>query len=136
MIGMTRLAPVLGLALLVSVAGASTTNAEEAKAPRIAVDPAAFDFGKALQNKTLHKDFVLRNLGATDLEISRVSTTCGCTAALADSTTIKPGASTTLRVDLQTRTYTGKVERRILIESNDAKSPLELKVQATVVAAP
>jgi hypothetical protein len=136
MIGMTRLAPVLGLALLVSVAGASTTDAEEAKAPRIAVDPAAFDFGKALQNKTPPKDFVLRNLGATDLEISRVSTTCGCTAALAASTVIKPGASTTLSVDLQTRTYTGKVERRILIESNDAKSPLELKVQATVVAAP
>ena len=136
MIATTRLAPVLGLALLVSASGASTTASEEVKGPRIAVDPAAFDFGKALQNKTLHKDFVLRNLGAADLEISRVSTTCGCTAALADSTTIKPGASTTLRVDLQTRTYTGKVERRILIESNDPKSPLELKVQTTVVAGP
>ena len=111
-------------------------GAEETKGPRIAVDPASFDFGKALQNKTLHKDFVVRNVGAADLEISRVSTTCGCTAALADSTVVKPGASTTLRVDLQTRTYTGKLERKILVESNDPKSPLELKVQATVVAGP
>jgi hypothetical protein len=136
MIGMNRsLAPVLGLALIVCSSGASAEG-EESKAPRIAVDPTSFDFGKALQNKTLHKDFVLRNLGAADLEISRVSTTCGCTAALADSTVIKPGASTTLRVDLQTRTYAGKLERRILVESNDSKSPLELKVQATVVAGP
>jgi len=136
MIGMNRsLAPTVGLALLLSSLGAPTQG-EEAKSPRIAVDPVAFDFGKALQNKTLHKDFVVRNVGAADLEISRVSTTCGCTAALADSTVVKPGASTTLRVDLQTRTYTGKLERKILVESNDPKSPLELKVQATVVAGP
>jgi hypothetical protein len=136
MIGMNRsLAPVVGLVLLVCSSGASTEG-EDVKAPRIAGDPVSFDFGKALQNKTLHKDFVLRNLGAADLEISRVSTTCGCTAALADSTVIKPGASTTLRVDLQTRTYTGRLERKILVESNDPKSPLELKVQATVVAGP
>jgi hypothetical protein len=130
MIGMTRL---LGLTLgLVLFVGASAM-AEEEKGARIAADPVSFDFGKALQNKTLHKDFVLRNIGTVDVSISRVSTTCGCTAALADSTVIKPGASTTLRVDLQTRTYSGKVERKILVESNDVKSPLELKVQATVV---
>jgi len=131
MIGMRRsLALTVALALLI----VASTLAEEAKGARIAADPASFDFGKALQNKTLHKDFVLRNIGTADLSISRVSTTCGCTAALADSTVVKPGASTTLRVDLQTRTYSGKVERKILVESNDVKSPLELKVQATVVA--
>lgn len=134
MIAMNRsLAVVAGVALFLCSSGTSAQG-EDAKAPRIAVDPASFDFGKALQNKTLHKDFVVRNVGAADLEISRVSTTCGCTAALADSTVVKPGASTTLRVDLQTRTYTGRLERKILVESNDPKSPLELKVQATVVA--
>jgi hypothetical protein len=130
MIGMTR---VLGLTLGVALLVGASAVAEEEKGARIAADPASFDFGKALQNKTLHKDFVLRNIGTADLSISRVSTTCGCTAALADSTVIKPGTSTTLRVDLQTRTYSGKVERKILVESNDVKSPLELKVQATVV---
>jgi Protein of unknown function (DUF1573) len=130
-------AAILGLALLGGVAVATRSVAEgdkDAPAPRIAAEPTTFDFGKALQNKTLHKDFVLKNFGTADLEIKRVSTTCGCTAALADSTVIKPGASTTLRVDLQTRTYTGKLERKILVESNDPKSPLALKVLATIVA--
>jgi hypothetical protein len=130
-------ANVLVLVLLAALAGPSRAAGdgdEDSKAPRIAADPVTFDFGKSLQNKTLHKDFVLRNFGTADLEIKHVSTTCGCTAALAESTTVKPGASTTLRVDLQTRTYQGKLERKILVESNDPKSPLELRVAATVVA--
>jgi hypothetical protein len=116
------------------VAAGGEDKKEPEKAPRITVEPTSFDFGKALQNKTLHKDFVVRNFGTADLEIKNLSTTCGCTAAMADTTVIKPGASTTLRVDLQTRAYQGKVERRILVESNDPKSPLVLKVTATVVA--
>jgi Protein of unknown function (DUF1573) len=120
-------------ALVVSVFAADAGD-KDVKSPRISVDPMSFDFGKALQNRTLHKDFVVRNFGTADLEIKRVSTSCGCTAALADSTTVEPGASTTLRVDLQTRTYEGKLERKVIVESNDPKSPLVLKVQATVVA--
>lgn len=108
---------------------------EPAKGPRIAVEPAEFDFGKALPNKSLHKDFTIRNFGSENLEIERVSTTCGCTAALADDKVVKPGASTILRVTLQTRDYKGRVEREILVQSNDpAQNPLKLKVQATVVA--
>ncbi len=138
MIPSTRsLAPILAwvlLAAFVAPARGAGEDDKDAKEPRIAAEPTTFDFGKSLQNKTLHKDFVLRNFGTADLEIKRVSTTCGCTAALADSTVIKPGASTTLRVDLQTRTYSGKVERKILVESNDPRSPLQLKVLATVIA--
>ena len=68
------------------VAAGGEEKKEPEKAPRIAVEPMSFDFGKALQNKTLHKDFVVRNFGTADLEIKNLSTTCGCTAAMADST--------------------------------------------------
>ena len=110
-------------------------GAEPTKGPRIAAEPMAFDFGKVLTQKTLHKDFILRNFGTEDLDIERVSTTCGCTVAEEPPKLIKPGQSAVLKITFETRTYSGRVERKILIQSNDpVKNPLELKIQATVVA--
>ena len=40
-----------------------------------------------------------------------------------------------LRVTLETRRYSGKVERQVLVRSNDPKTPLlTVKVSATVAA--
>jgi hypothetical protein len=106
------------------------------KGPRIRVEPSTFDFGKAVQNRTLDKEFSLRNFGSEDLVIENVTTTCGCTAALMDANkVIKPGGTAPLRVSLQTRDYSGKMERRILVRSNDpTTSLLEIKVEVTVVS--
>jgi hypothetical protein len=99
------------------------------------VEPASFDFGRAQQNRKLQKEFSIRNFGDADLEIRDVSTTCGCTAALMDSTTVKPGGTTPLRVSLETRTYRGRLVRSVLVRSNDPERPvLELRVEVEVLA--
>lgn len=135
----TRTVAVLFLAGAAAAAGAQppapqpAAAAASARAPRIAVEPTVFDFGKALQEKTLEKEFTVRNLGNEDLVIESVSTTCGCTVAEGYSKVIKPGSSTPLRVKLQTRTTFGRLSRSVLIKSNDPSGrPLELKVEATV----
>jgi len=108
-----------------------------AEGPRIRVEPQSFDFGQALQNKTLSKEFSIKNFGSADLVIERVTTTCGCTTAPLDDKdkVIKPGSSTPLMVKLQTRDSTGLMSRSVLIKSNDPeKGFYEIKIQATVVA--
>jgi Protein of unknown function (DUF1573) len=113
-------------------------SAEEASVagPRISIEPASFDFGKALPNKTLTKDFVLKNIGTEDLVIERVTTTCGCTVASGWSKLVKPGDATTLKVSLATRTSRGRLERKVLVKSNDPqKDTAEVTVVATVEAA-
>jgi hypothetical protein len=123
------------LAAALLAGGAGSGRAEEQKTPRIRVEPEAFDFGKALPAKTLRKEFTLSNFGDEALVIENVSTTCGCTAALASDTKLAPGSSTLLRVTLETRSYTGKLERQVLVRSNDPKTPLlTVKVSATVEA--
>jgi Protein of unknown function (DUF1573) len=107
----------------------------ETEGPRIAVEPASFDFGKAMQNKTLSKEFSIKNYGNQDLVIENVSTTCGCTVAEGYARRIKPGESTPLRVSLETRAYKGKVERDVLVRSNDAATSL-LKVRVEAMVAP
>jgi len=118
--------------------GPPPTPTPAVQGPRITVEPQVFDFGPALQNKTLSKEFTIKNFGTADLVIERVTTTCGCTTAPLEekSKVIKPGGSTPLRVSLQTRESTGLMSRSVLIKSNDAEKGLyEIKVQATVAAA-
>jgi hypothetical protein len=127
--------PGLVAAALALSAAVPAASAEQAKAPRIAVEPESFDFGKALPGKTLRKEFTLKNYGDAELVIERVSTTCGCTAALTSDKQVPPGGSTILRVTLETRSYSGRVERQVLVRSNDPKTPLlTVKVSATVEA--
>ena len=107
------------------------------KGPRIVVEPASFDFGQALKNKELMKQFSVRNFGSQDLVIARVSTTCGCTAALLNEKdkVIRPGGSAPLQVKLRTLAP-GRLQKSVLIKSNDpAQGLYELKLQADVVDA-
>ena len=108
-----------------------------AKGPRIAVEPENFDFGKSLQHKTLTKEFSIHNYGSEDHVIENVTTTCGCTAAVAGETTVPPGESTPLKVSLETRANVGQVERTVIVRSNDPqKTILELRVRTVVEADP
>jgi hypothetical protein len=108
-------------------------GAGEEASPRIRIEPESFDFGRALQDKTLRKEFTIRNFGDAPLEIGDVSTTCGCTAALTAESRVAPGGTTALRVTLETRHYTGRVERDVLVRSNDPKTPLaRVRVSVTV----
>ena len=105
--------------------------------PRITIEPASFDFGAALPGKTLNKEFLIRNFGGSDLVIESVSTTCGCTVGQLDTRTLKPGMAVPLRVSLETRTYSGALQRAVLIRSNDpTKALLEVRVLALVQPAP
>ena len=116
---------------------ADEKDAPKVPAPKISVEPVFFDFGNALPEKTLEKQFSIRNFGDADLVIEKITTTCGCTAGLLDddSKVLKPGKSGQLRVRLQTRDYSGKVVRSVLVTSNDpTQEVLEIKVEVNVQA--
>ena len=128
---MRRRFAALAVATFLAVAGSA--DERPAAAPRIQVEPESFDFGKAQPGKTLRKEFTIRNFGDAVLVIEGVSTTCGCTAAISAQSRVEPGARTALRVTLETRSYSGKVARQVLVRSNDPKTPrLQVRVSATV----
>lgn len=122
------------LAVLLTVpAWADTPTVPRPKGPKIVVEPGGFDFGNALQQKTLQKEFLIRNLGSEDLVIEQVSTSCGCTVVEGYSKLVKPGGSTPLRVSLETRRAVGRLLKTVVIRSNDgAKKLYELRLEATV----
>lgn len=123
------LLPLLALALAWLPASAAAPRA------LLSVDPDGFDFGTVRQHRALHKEFTLRNDGDAELAIREVATDCGCAVAELARERLGPGESVALRVTLQLRNERGRVERRVLIRSNDASRPVyTLRLVATVVA--
>jgi hypothetical protein len=118
----------------VLLVAATTVRAEEARGPRIRVEPRSFDFGRVLPRRTLRKEFRLRNLGDETLVVGRISRSCRCTGAIVEDEALAPGEATALRIWLETPGATGPLEQRVVVRSNDPQTPLlELVLRATVV---
>jgi Protein of unknown function (DUF1573) len=110
------------------------SKTKQVKGPGIEITPADHDFGKVEQNQKLETEFEIRNIGSEELNIIRISTTCGCTAALTSERLVKPGETTKLKVTLETRMYKGDIERSVSIATNAANKKIStVKVKAFVL---
>lgn len=110
------------------------SDTEKVNGPGIEVAPEDHDFGRVPQNTKLEKEFEIRNIGTEELSIGRISTSCGCTAALTAEKFVKPGESTTLEVTVETRMYKGEIQRTVSVASNAANSKItQIRVKAFVV---
>jgi hypothetical protein len=123
---------VAGLAWTEQAPTSKTPAPAAVSGPRMEIEPEVHDFGKAKQELKLEKEFVIKNTGTADLTIGRISTSCGCTVAEPAEKVIKPGKSTTMKVTLETRRYSGSVERTVAISSNDPRRIKSIKVKAFV----
>jgi uncharacterized cupredoxin-like copper-binding protein len=92
------------------------------------------DFGKVENGKVVDYNFKIVNQGKSTLEIQDIKTSCGCTAAMVSNKSIEPGKDGTIKVELNTKGHTGKMERTVTIKSNDPKVPTStLTIYADVV---
>jgi len=105
------------------------------KGPRISFTTDHHDFGNVLQGKTVEYTFRFENKGTEDLLIKEVTTSCGCTAALVSSSTVKPGEKGEITVSYDSQGRAGAVSRTITVVSNDLVEPVkELTITATVTS--
>lgn len=107
------------------------------KKPVIQVTPPSYDFGDIPQEVVSHV-FKVENTGESTLEILRVSTSCGCTTASVESTTLAPNQFTNLTVTFDPNAMEEEIEDQILriiyIKSNDPENPeVEIEITANVI---
>ena len=130
---------VLALAL-VALAGYGYRQSAAPEPPAIAVAPAVYEFGVIGPTDVLTREFEVRNDGGRRLEINRISTSCGCTTADVDVTTIEPGGTTTLRVTFDpqamgTDLSGADIVRVVYLQSNDPDDPeVEVELRGRVRA--
>ncbi len=121
------------LLLMIILLSIGSTLSFADKGPRISFSTDKHDFGTVLQGKTVEYNFLFENKGTEDLWIKEVTTSCGCTAALVSSNTIKPGEKGELKVSYDSQGRAGVVSRTITVVTNDAIEPVkELTIVATV----
>jgi hypothetical protein len=96
---------------------------KSSQTPKISFSEEEWDFGKIKEDEKPVHVFTIKNIGREELIISRVRTSCGCTATMLSSDHILPGKSSELKVTFNPTGYKGLVKKDINIESNDPQIP-------------
>jgi hypothetical protein len=118
-------------AVIACVFTAGCGEAESRAPARIVLGETTFDAGHVSQGAKIEHEFVLRNAGERDLRITRVRSSCDCTAA-ADSP-VAPGATAEIHASLETEGLFGDVTRTVVVFTNDPSTPaVLLKLKADV----
>jgi len=103
---------------------------------RISVDSLDYNFGQVPNDRAVEHVYKVSNTGTKPLVITRVQTSCGCTAAMMESSVIDPGQTGKLRVSFNPHNQKQAVTRTISVYSNDpVDSVIQIKLSANVVNA-
>ncbi|HET90534.1 MAG TPA: DUF1573 domain-containing protein [Chloroflexi bacterium] len=125
---------IMSLLVLAMLAVACTPGEQPG---RIELDKIEFDFGAIPNTTPVSQAFQVRNTGEGALEITGVSTSCGCTTARVDRTRLEPGEVTTLTVTYDPQAHggeTGRFTRVVYVRSDDPRTPeASLTVRVTVI---
>ncbi|HID93847.1 MAG TPA: DUF1573 domain-containing protein, partial [bacterium (Candidatus Stahlbacteria)] len=115
----------------------SNINGQDAKAPKIFIEERTWNFGTIKQHSKVTHIFKVQNRGNADLIITRLRTTCGCTAALMSEKQITPGHSGEIKVTFSSGRRIGKQTQYVYVQSNDPNEPiLKLTVKGEVETGP
>lgn len=122
---------------------AEEAPADPERAPRIKFDTATWDFGTMYQQEKVSHDFVYRNLGKGPLQIEKVKTSCGCTAAEPSHREILPGQQGALSVTFSSGHFRDRVTKLVYVDTNDPEEPrvtltitgvVKMEVQVTPIS--
>lgn len=131
----TAFAPAILLMLVLAVATGCTVAAQSPG--KIELSATEFDFGTIPNTESVSQVFQVRNLGGEKLEITGVSTSCGCTTAETGSRSLSPGEVTDLTVTYDPQTHdgaAGEFMRVVYVRSDDPDTPeATLTIRVTVV---
>jgi len=101
-------------------------------APKLLVDQPDYNFGSVPQGERVLHAFKFMNAGDEPLLISKVRSSCGCTAVLLSEKRLEPGEEGELQSNFDSARFRGSVSKKIYLYSNDPQvpvKPLQIKGQ-------
>jgi len=100
--------------------------------PAFKFDEVVHDFGKVVQGEAVSYSFKFTNTGKTDLLISDVSTSCGCTVPSYPKNPIRPSQQGVIKVSFNSTGKHGFQEKNIVVVANTQPNTYILKIKAEV----
>lgn len=102
-------------------------------APTVSVLQPEFDFGTVFQGESVRHAFAFSNRGDAPLTIEKVSSSCGCTAALASAKTLAPGESGEIQTSFDSTRFRGAINKKVYLYTNDPAQPMvQMQIKGTV----
>ena len=102
----------------------STVGEAASETPKIRFNEPHHDFGEAQAGEDVEHTFTFENVGGAVLTVTKVRTSCGCTAALISEKEIPPGGTGEIKTTFLTKGYQGEVKKSLTVESNDPEHEL------------
>ena len=109
------------------------TTLDQNKLPKFEFEETSFDFGVLVEGEKVAHEFKYKNIGKTDLIISSVSTTCGCTVPNYSKEPLKPGEEAELEVVFSSSGKQGMQHKTITILANTQPNRTYLEIMAEVI---
>lgn len=112
-----------------------TIEAEKAlsgKAPKVELDKKEHDFGSITDGDVVETEFIVKNVGETDLVIIDAKGSCGCTVPKPPKDPIKPGESAPIKVSFDSKGKVGSQEKTVTLTTNSVEGIETFKIKANV----
>jgi len=105
-----------------------------AATPKLVAEAPDFNFGEVFAGQKVEHVFIFSNQGDAPLEIEQVRSSCGCTAALVSSRSIRPGEQGEIKTTFDSSRVRGGVVKTVTLYSNDpAQRTAQFQLRGTVM---
>jgi hypothetical protein len=123
----------LVLGLLVTLCSC-TLDLAQADSFGFKVAESTHEFGSVPQGALVVHEFEVKNTGSKELQIQKITASCGCTAATVDASTIKVGEIGRIKVSFDTSGFSGAKTKTVEVLTSDSESPeFLLSLKGTVL---
>ena len=119
-------------AFCISCAGNQPKTDAQKGMPQISFDDESFNFGTIAQGEKVSHTFKFRNIGDGPLQITDVTTSCGCTASKYSLEPVAPGESGTVEVIFDSYGREGKQLKSANVWTNCGEKPVKLQIFAEI----
>ena len=102
------------------------------KAPKVELDKKEHDFGNISDGDVVETEFIVKNVGETDLVIIDAKGSCGCTVPEPPKEPIKPGESAPIKVSFDSKGKVGSQEKTVTLTTNSVEGIETFKIKANV----
>lgn len=119
-------------AFCISCAGNQPKTDAQKGTPQISFDDESFNFGTIAQGEKVSHTFKFRNIGDGPLQITDVTTSCGCTASKYSLEPVAPGESGTVEVIFDSYGREGKQLKSANVWTNCGEKPVKLQIFAEI----
>ncbi len=107
-------------------------NVDINELPEMEFDETNHNFGKVIQGEVVTYGFRFKNTGNSDLLITRVSTTCGCTATEYPRVPVEPGGKGVIKITFDSKGRKGVQRKSATVLANTQPNRITLEIKAIV----